>query len=155
MSLNSLCCHSTSINKSHRRYTDFLVNEILPSGQVVHLDNFELPARKQQEKNGETETPASTTVGQSNPAHSEAPEPVQEPVLEPAPQVIPEAAAVPISEPAPENVLETASVLNPVPGQSEKAGKTEDHSVSVDATARWQAYANEPSAIQVRMSRPT
>ncbi|KAL6720511.1 multisubstrate pseudouridine synthase 7 [Lecanora helva] len=28
-----------------KRYTDFLVNEILPSGQVVHLDNFEAPGR--------------------------------------------------------------------------------------------------------------
>ena len=34
--------------RSHR-YTDFLVNEILPSGQVVHLDNLKVPRGKQQE----------------------------------------------------------------------------------------------------------
>lgn len=33
-------------NLSHtRRYTDFLVNEILPSGEVVHLDNLKAPPK--------------------------------------------------------------------------------------------------------------
>lgn len=30
------------------RYTDFLVNEILPSGEVVHLDNLEAPSKTRQ-----------------------------------------------------------------------------------------------------------
>lgn len=40
-----------------RRYTDFLVNEILPSGKVVHLENLKPPKRqrKQEEKPTESE----------------------------------------------------------------------------------------------------
>ncbi|KAF2231383.1 pseudouridine synthase, partial [Viridothelium virens] len=38
-----------------QRYTDFLVNEILPNGQVVHLRKVELPAGKDvEEVNGQT-----------------------------------------------------------------------------------------------------
>ena len=122
----------------------------------MHLDNLKLPARKQQEKNRDTETPSSATVGESNPAHSKAVEPVLEPILEPTPKVVPEAASVPTSDPAPETasapVLEPvpASVPEPVPRESEKAGVTKDESRSADPTVKWQAYANEPSAIQVR-----
>lgn len=37
---------STLNNLSHTcRYTDFIVNEILPSGEVVHLDNLKAPPR--------------------------------------------------------------------------------------------------------------
>ncbi|KAK4691390.1 tRNA pseudouridine13 synthase, partial [Lecanoromycetidae sp. Uapishka_2] len=37
-----------------KRYTDFLVNEILPSGQVIHLDNLKAPkpAKKQELSHG-------------------------------------------------------------------------------------------------------
>ena len=28
---------------TYSRYTDFLVNEILPSGQIVHLDTYRAP----------------------------------------------------------------------------------------------------------------
>ncbi|KAK5139253.1 hypothetical protein LTR04_003747, partial [Oleoguttula sp. CCFEE 6159] len=42
-----------------QRYTDFLVNEILPSGQVLHLDNTAVPPRKRvAEEAPKTETPA-------------------------------------------------------------------------------------------------
>ena len=42
-----------TVSKSHR-YTDFLVNEILPSGQVIHLDNLKAPKREtnQDPRNG-------------------------------------------------------------------------------------------------------
>ena len=140
----------TSIDKSRRRYTDFLVNEILPSGQVVHLDNLNLPARRQQEKNRETETPSSSTAGQPSSAHTESPERVAEPISEPAPKFILEAVSVPTSESAPEPVAESASGPDPVPGHSDKAGVTQDELRSADPTAKWQAYANEPSTIQVR-----
>lgn len=42
-----------TISKSHR-YTDFLVNEILPSGQVIHLGNLKAPKREtnQDPRNG-------------------------------------------------------------------------------------------------------
>ncbi|OCL06043.1 putative pseudouridine synthase TruD/Pus7 [Glonium stellatum] len=54
-----------------QRYTDFLVNEILPSGQVLHLESLTAPSNKQgleQEKKTETssvgavELPAAPTV---------------------------------------------------------------------------------------------
>ncbi|KAI9721840.1 MAG: hypothetical protein M1812_002176 [Candelaria pacifica] len=46
-----------------KRYTDFLVNEIFPSGQVVHLDNLKLPPRrKAAEQSTQTEPVAPTSV---------------------------------------------------------------------------------------------
>jgi len=44
------------------RYTDFLVNEILPSGHVVHLDNTQAPKKKKETNNG------SKPSGPSHPA---------------------------------------------------------------------------------------
>ena len=38
---------TTTLANLHR-YTDFLVNEILPSGEVVHLDNLEAPPKQRQ-----------------------------------------------------------------------------------------------------------
>ena len=35
-----------------RRYTDFLVNEILPSGEVLHLRNLKAPKPVKQQKQG-------------------------------------------------------------------------------------------------------
>lgn len=144
------------------RYTDFLVNEILPSGQVVHLDNLKLPARKQQEKSREAETPSSATVNDSNPARSDAakpvPEPIPEPVFKPVLKVTSEAASIPMSEPllepatatVPESVPVTVRGPEPASGHSVKAEVPQDESFSADPAAKWQAYANEPSAIQVR-----
>ena len=54
------------------RYTDFLVNEILPSGQVVHLDNFKIPRGNQQERHDLT--PSSSTASAK---HSSLPLPAQ------------------------------------------------------------------------------
>lgn len=34
------------------RYTDFLVNEILPSGEVIHLDNLQAPRKNKEANNG-------------------------------------------------------------------------------------------------------
>ncbi|KAA6412201.1 MAG: pseudouridine synthase Pus7 [Lasallia pustulata] len=132
-----------------KRYTDFLVNEILPSGQVVHLDNLKLPARRQQEKNRETEIPLSATAGQANSAHSEAFEPVAEPISEPATKFTAEAVSVPTSESAPVPVPEPASGPDPVPGHSDKTGVIQDELRSADPIAKWQAYANGSSAIQL------
>ena len=39
---------STPALANLHRYTDFLVNEILPSGEVVHLDNLEAPSKQRQ-----------------------------------------------------------------------------------------------------------
>jgi len=36
-----------------RRYTDFLVNEILPNGQVLHLTNLGVLPKKELEKSNE------------------------------------------------------------------------------------------------------
>lgn len=45
------------------RYTDFLVNEISPSGQVLHLQNLELPAKLHQER-AQSGTEKSANSGQ-------------------------------------------------------------------------------------------
>ena len=122
------------------RYTDFLVNEILPSGQVVHLDNLKIPARKQQEKNTKTETPSSAPGGDLNVTHSGAPEPV--------PELVPEYASVPAPEPIPEPLPEPLPEHLPEP--TGNAGTASKDSEFASSTANWQAYASEPSAIQVR-----
>lgn len=41
-----------------KRYTDFLVNEILPSGQVIHLDNVKKPADRQQQSSSSAQAPS-------------------------------------------------------------------------------------------------
>lgn len=60
--------------RSHRtililasRYTDFLVNEILPSGVVVHLDNLKAPHRGKQQvdKSSDAKVAHSASVGQA------------------------------------------------------------------------------------------
>lgn len=58
-----------------KRYTDFLVNEILPNGQVIHLDNLTKPADQTQlsqaaSKNPQHSTPRSdrSTQGIGQPA---------------------------------------------------------------------------------------
>lgn len=49
------------------RYTDFLVNEILPSGVVVHLDNLKAPHRGKQQvdKSSDAKVAHSVSVGQA------------------------------------------------------------------------------------------
>ncbi|KAI9701186.1 MAG: hypothetical protein M1836_001855 [Candelina mexicana] len=49
-----------------KRYTDFLVNEVLPSGKVVHLDNLKLPSRTNPaEQSTQTEPVPSTPPKQT------------------------------------------------------------------------------------------
>ncbi len=47
------------------RYTDFLVNEILPSGLVVHLDNLKAPKKSKQQldESSDAKIVQSTSVG--------------------------------------------------------------------------------------------
>lgn len=54
-------------SKSHR-YTDFQVNEILPSGEVVHITNLRAPKREQKHKpsNGITSAAANGSQSQSH-----------------------------------------------------------------------------------------
>lgn len=55
-----------------KRYTDFLVNEILPNGQVIHLDDLKKPSDQKQ-----------LSQAASNPSHQQSPSSVQTPsVLE-------------------------------------------------------------------------
>lgn len=68
---------------TNHRYTDFLVNEILPSGQVLHLDNLKVPTRGQQTTHS-TQTGIGSSVPlnpprevQSGPAEPPAPQPAQ------------------------------------------------------------------------------
>ncbi|KAI9875119.1 MAG: hypothetical protein M1830_008864, partial [Pleopsidium flavum] len=53
-------------------YTDFLVNEILPSGQVIHLENLKAPApSKQAEHSTQTGTGSSAPVKQPQEAQKD------------------------------------------------------------------------------------
>ncbi|KAL8969013.1 MAG: hypothetical protein Q9197_004571 [Variospora fuerteventurae] len=54
-----------------KRYTDFLVNEILPGGQVVHLDNLKKPPERKQPSQTASKPPVqqSSHVAQSSSAH--------------------------------------------------------------------------------------
>lgn len=66
----SFCNTLTAIGADKiRRYTDFLVNEILPSGRVLHLENLGLPSSKPAaERKPKAESPpASTAVEQVQP----------------------------------------------------------------------------------------
>lgn len=72
--------------RSHRtililasRYTDFLVNEILPSGVVVHLDNLKAPHRGKQQvdKSSDAKFAHSAPVGQAPIERSSTIMPVQ------------------------------------------------------------------------------
>lgn len=158
MSLQSPFGPPATIDTSHPRYTDFLVNEILPSGQVVRLDNLKLPAHKQHGKSGKTETLSSTTVEDLKPDRSEAPRPVPEQVSKPAPEAPLDETPIPTSElaldsataPVPESVHVSVREPEAASGHSEKAGVTPDDTPSADPAAKWQAYASEPSAIEVR-----
>lgn len=47
------------------RYTDFLVNEILPSGKVLHLENLQVPRNKQ---GGEQDGKAESSADHAKPA---------------------------------------------------------------------------------------
>ena len=69
------------------RYTDFLVNEILPSGQVVHLDDFRAPRAKRGEK-------LEATDKSPTKAPPEAPEPRQPQIAEGPSRVLAEPETV-------------------------------------------------------------
>ena len=54
---------STSLPNTQSRYTDFLVNEILPSGQVLHLDSLKPPpGLKATQKSRFTDTAAPVSI---------------------------------------------------------------------------------------------
>lgn len=58
------------------RYTDFLVNEILPSGVVVHLDNLKLPQLdKLVEKSSNAKITPFATIGTTSAHHPSISEP--------------------------------------------------------------------------------
>ena len=58
------------------RYTDFLVNEILPSGVVVHLDNLKLPQLdKLVEKSSNAKITPFATIGTTSACHPSINEP--------------------------------------------------------------------------------
>ncbi|MCJ1468543.1 hypothetical protein MMC07_007172 [Pseudocyphellaria aurata] len=59
-----------------KRYTDFLVNEILPSGIVVHLDNLKLPQRDRPvEKSSNAKVEPLLSVGNASATHPPIVEP--------------------------------------------------------------------------------
>ncbi|KAI9810759.1 MAG: hypothetical protein M1827_006097 [Pycnora praestabilis] len=67
-----------------KRYTDFLVNEILPSGQVVHLDSIKAPKRKNLAvASNQTESLRAVSIDHTNGGESSAPEiPQQKPPID-------------------------------------------------------------------------
>jgi tRNA pseudouridine13 synthase len=44
------------------RYTDFMVNEILPSGQVVHLNDVRIPKTAKSEPKAQAESPSTASI---------------------------------------------------------------------------------------------
>ena len=50
-----------------KRYTDFLVNEILPNGQVIHLDNLQKPSDHSQLSTTASKNPQDQHSRQANP----------------------------------------------------------------------------------------
>ena len=113
------------------RYTDFLVNEILPSGQVVHLDSLKAPKQgAKAEQSTQTETPSSGSVG-----HFAAP-----------------AQAVSDSASKKENVKPDSAPEKSVAKTGAEAPEPEVK--PTETAAKWQAYAATPSGTQVRCTCP-
>ena len=112
------------------------MNEILPSGQVVHLDNLKSPARKQAEQSTQTETPSSASVGQPTQNSNGAPEP----------EAVPETQAAAEPQAAPKDVHPSVIVSSTEAPQIEAA--------QADAAEKWQASASESSAFKVNFQSP-
>ena len=60
-----------------RRYTDFLVNEILPSGEVVHLDSLKTPKKPSIRPSAQSEQEAPVSAEKAPAISTAAPEPTQ------------------------------------------------------------------------------
>lgn len=59
------------------RYTDFLVNEILPSGAVVHLTDLKAPGKKDAKQSLHSPTKPANRAGQAPGGPATAPEPTE------------------------------------------------------------------------------
>ncbi|KAL9103705.1 MAG: hypothetical protein Q9187_008978, partial [Circinaria calcarea] len=132
-----------------KRYTDFLVNEILPSGQVVHLDNLKAP--KYGNKTGQ-----STQTETTSPVHVEKPTPTSQDYQ---PEAISGAEAAPQSEHAsqPESATqsEPAPCSEPIP-QPDHVLQSEPVSHSEATTQSEVAREPEPAPQPVNTGlRPT
>ena len=96
------------LSNAHR-YTDFIVNEILPSGEVVHLDNVKAPRKPPQNtglSNDAGEALSEDTAGQG----SEAPPVTMEQAQpEPVPASTPKEQKQTIPHPVTSNSEQTAS----------------------------------------------
>jgi tRNA pseudouridine13 synthase len=66
------------------RYTDFLVNEIVPDGRVLHLENLKVPRNKQGEQDGKAEISAGVESAQTVPELKEVIE-AKEPIIKTEP----------------------------------------------------------------------
>ena len=147
------------------RYTDFLVNEILPSGQVIHLDNLKAPPRvKTVAAETEAEFQHSTApVSLPNPEQAR-----QDSVLAPERSTLisktandTEKANLEISSPQIANVIDerhnpttiddvseatTANGFDDVKAAEAKASWASNLN---DGASKWQAYASEASLFTV------
>ena len=64
------------MTNTEHRYTDFLVNEILPSGRVLHLESVDLPEQGQSSvKNQEAETSSTDVQAVVEGAHEQGAQP--------------------------------------------------------------------------------
>lgn len=96
------------LSNAHR-YTDFLVNEILPSGEVVHLDNVKAPRKPPQNtglSNDAGEALSEDTAGQGSEA---PPVPMEQAQPEPVPASTPKEQKQTIPHPVTSNSEQTAS----------------------------------------------
>ncbi|MCJ1310320.1 hypothetical protein MMC25_003982 [Agyrium rufum] len=145
-----------------KRYTDFLVNEILPSGVVVHLDNLKPPKKPPEQSIKVTETRSDTQAAlnawsergfkNSVTVPSDSKDKASEEITPADPRAPPTATTLPAKDPSATTgpkVEEEARVqpaqatdANPYvePSETQPKPSSENH---------WQAYANKQQNFEV------
>ncbi len=119
------------------RYTDFLVNEILPSGEVVHLDNLRGPSRKAHVDRGSATKSEAPDLGSIEPRapHEPIERPRQDEKILPQP---------PIPDPQISDITPQQTTKDAIPSTNDKA-KIPPHQQEVQAvpSAEQKTYAPE------------
>ena len=149
------------------RYTDFLVNEILPSGQVVHLDKLGAPKhenKKHQSVQTDQTSPNTPAVASSTSidvSNSIGIGPVENPDTylqtpesdAPTPEASKEEIFKPETHGSVQNTAQgSMPAANITDGSAEtmNASSTTNTSIAKNSVAQWQAYASKPKSFKVR-----
>ena len=155
-----------SIKRLHYvRYTDFLVNEILLSGAVVHLDNLRAPKygnKKPQNEQPDQTSPNTPAAGSIDVSKSVGIGPFENSdnlsqtakSAVSSPEISKEESAKnetldPAQSTAQESSKQVTTIANGSTGTL-NASSTKDTSIANNSVAQWQAYASKPKGIKVR-----